>query len=211
MKCRSINKSLAWCKGSPAFSGMRKRVYFISKDSVAVWPVFERDGYGVPVDASLKGDFELVADEYFRYMDVDPSLSSHSSEAQGDWPCVTQLNRLSLVHLAVGEEASAISAYLNNKDIIYLFQDTSGMWRVVGSSKWETLTEVSQDGGSESDDVATSIAVSATDETASPFFTGKFMSEEGEIDCEPPKACFSSGSWLGHLPWLSRFLWRNKK
>lgn len=64
--------------------------------------------------------------------------SQLTSEAQGELPSQTQLNKLTAVHPGVGAEASAAAAYLNNNDNVFLVEDMKGKYRVVGSEAWTT-------------------------------------------------------------------------
>lgn len=87
------------------------------------------------------------------------------------------------MHPAVGAEASAAAAYLNNADNVFLVQDMRGNWRVVGCDRWLTKTTVAQDNGQgATGTTATTIAVEATDEVPSPFYRGVIETEDGDID-----------------------------
>ncbi len=182
--CLNIQKSLGWCQGTPELPGIMRRLYYISKSQIAKWPTLERDTNGVRcISAKYKGDFTLLADATWKYIDILPDKSQLTSEAQGELPSQTQLNKLTAVHPAVGEEASAAAAYLNNSDNVFLVQDMRGCWRVVGSYRWLTKTTVAQDNGQgATGTTSTTIVVEATDEVPSPFYTGIIETEEGDIN-----------------------------
>ena len=183
-KCNSIQQSVSWCPGAPQLAGIRKRVYYIAKNEIVKFAQLERDENGRATSAKLKGDFELAADAKFKYIDILANKSGHTSDPQGEMPSQTQLNKLVLVHPGTEEEASALSAYLNNSDNLFIFQDKKGNYRVVGNDKYDTNTTVSQDSGqSPTDQVSTTINVEVPDEVISPFYTGKLETEDGEIDC----------------------------
>lgn len=183
-KCKTAMQSVDWCMGKPELPGIRKRVYAISKSDIVKWPKLPRDENGRATGATYQGDFTLAADVKFVFIDIIPTRSQHTSDPQGDMPSQTQLNKLTLVHPAVGEEATALSAYLNNNDILFVFQDANGNWRCVGGPTWETKTTVAQDNGQgATGQTGTTITVEATDEVISPFYKGKLDTEDGEIDC----------------------------
>ena len=173
--CTPFQKSLAWCMGVPELPGIRRRIYYISKDQIAKWPPFNRDDNYRAKTAVLTGNFTLVADAHWKYIDILPDKSQLTSEAQGELPCQTQLNKLVAVHPGVGTEASAAACYLNNSDNVFIVEDTKGWYRVVGSEKWVTKTGT----------VATTINVEATDETPAPFYVGTLDTEDGPINCIP--------------------------
>lgn len=181
--CLNIQKSLAWCQGTPELPGVRRRVYYISKDKIVAWPQLERDTNGIrAVGAGYVGSFELAADAHWLYVDILPDKSQLTSEAQGELPSQTQLNKLTLVHPGVGADASALAAYMNNADNVFLVQDMRDKWRVVGSQKWLTKTTVAQDNGQgPTGTTSTTISVEATDEVPAPFYSGSIDTEDGVI------------------------------
>ncbi|MBD5226876.1 MAG: hypothetical protein HDS67_02310 [Bacteroidales bacterium] len=181
--CSPLQRSLRWCQGTPELPGIRRRAYYIAKSEIQKYPNFERDDKGRAISARLKGSFILSADATWKYIDILPDKSQLTSDAQGDLPSQTQLNKLTLLHPGVGEEASAAAAYLNNTDCVFLVQDMKDAWRVVGSEKWMTKTTVTQDNGQgPTGTTSTTISVEATDETPAPFYFGSIETEDGTID-----------------------------
>jgi len=182
--CTNIQRSLDWCMGTPELPGIKRRVYYISKNLVARWPSFTRDTSGRVTSTTLTGSFTLVADAKWHFIDILADKSQLTSEAQGEVPSQTQLNKATLVHPGVGPEASAAAAYLNNSDNVFVVEDMKGNFRVVGSERWLTKTTVAQDNGQgATGTTSTTINVEATDEIPSPFYTGTLDTEEGEISC----------------------------
>ena len=104
--CSPLQKSLAWCMGTPELPGIRKRIYYISKDQIAEWPSYIRDYYNRRAKkAAYRGDFVLVADAKWKYIDIIPEKSQLTSEPQGELPSQTQLNKLVAVFPGVSPEA----------------------------------------------------------------------------------------------------------
>ena len=162
--CSSVQKSLAWCQGKPELPGVKRRIYYISKYDVLQWPVLKHDANGRLTSASYVGDFVLRADATWKFIDIISDKSQLTSEAQGEYPSQTQLNKLVAVHPGVDEDASAAAAYLNNNDNVFLVEDMRGAVRVVGSDKWPTKTTVAQDlGQGAAGTTSTTINVEATD------------------------------------------------
>ena len=183
-KCVTLQQSVGWCQGRPELPSIMGRVYFIAKSEIVKFPQLPRDEMGRATSSILAGDFELTADTKWKYLDILPDKSQHQSDAQGEIPYQTQLNKLTLVHPGVGEEATALCAYLNNSDNVFIFQDMSRRWGVVGSDRWTTKTTVAQDNGQgPTGTTSTTVSVEAPDEIASPFYTGKLETEAGTISC----------------------------
>ena len=172
--------------GTPELPGIRKRIYYISKDQIAVWPTYIRDYYNRRTKkAAYRGDFVLVADAKWKYIDIIPEKSQLTSEPQGELPSQTQLNKLVAVFPGVSPEASAAACYLNNSDNVFLVEDMKGFFRVVGCRKWFTKTTVSQDNGQgPTGNTSTTINVEAPDEVPSPFYMGIIETEDGDVQGE---------------------------
>ena len=181
--CPNLQQSIGWCQGAPEYPGIRGRVYFVSKGNIVKYPTLTRDSLKRATSASLTGSFELAAGETWKYIDINVEKSKLTSEAQGEAPSQTQLNKLELVHNGVGDQASAASVYLNNNDNVYVVQDMAGRFRVVGNERWQSKTSVAQDNGQGTTPAATTINVEVTDELPAPFYTGTLEIEDGTLDC----------------------------
>lgn len=183
-QCTSIQKSLGWCQGTPELPGVKRRIYFLAKSGIVKFPTLTRDELGRPTSAILDGSFTLASDTKWKYIDILPDKSQLTSEAQGELPSQTQLNKLTAVHPGVGPEASAAAAYINNTDNVFIVEDMKGNFRVLGNDKWQTKATVAQDlGQGATGTTSTTISVEATDETPAPFYTGTLETDEGTIDC----------------------------
>ena len=183
-KCASIQKSLGWCQGTPELPGVKRRIYYSEKSNIVAFPQLPRDELGRPTSSILQGDFALLADMKWLYIDILPDKSQLTSEAQGELPSQTQLNKLTAVHPGVGADASAAAAYINNTDNVFLVEDMKGNFRVLGNDKWQTKATVAQDlGQGATGTTSTTISVEATDEVPAPFYVGTLETEDGDIDC----------------------------
>ena len=184
MKCNSIQKSLGWCQGTPELPGVKRRIYFITKAQILGFPQLPRDEMGRPTSSVLQGEYTLAADAKWKYIDILPDKSQLTSEAQGELPSQTQLNKLVAVHPGVGADASAAAAYINNTDNVFIIEDMKGNFRVLGNDKWTTKSTVAQDlGQGATGTTSTTINVEVTDEVPAPFFVGTLETEDGDISC----------------------------
>ena len=181
---KSLQASLKWCEGGVSMPGIKKRLYFISKSKIVSWPEYDIDATtGRPNSSVLNGSFELAADSHWYILDILPDKSQLTSEAQGEAPSQTQLNKLTAVHPGVEQDATYIAACLNNDDNVFLVEDQNGMFRVVGSEGWPTKTTVAQDNGQgATGTTSTTISVEATDIMPAPFYSGTIVTEDGTIN-----------------------------
>lgn len=193
--CLNIQKSLHWCQGTPELPGIRRRLYYIAKSYVVQWPSLKRSTDGRrPEGAQYQGSFTLLADTGWHAIDILPDKSTLTSEAQGELPSQTQLNKLTAVHPAIGPEAAAAAAYINNADNVFIVQDMEGRYRVIGCERWLTKSTVAQDlGQGASGNTSTTISAEAPDEVPAPFYTGSLTLDDGtEIDCSGATASDSN-------------------
>lgn len=171
--------------GTPELPGIKRKVFYIAKSKVVQWPKFSRTTNGRVTSAVLDGSFTLAADAKWRYIIILGEKSQLTSDPQGELPSQTQLNKATLIHPGVGPEATAAAIYLNNSDNVFVVEDMSGRYRVLGSERWLTKTTVAQDNGQgATGTTSTTITIEATDEVPSPFYEGTLVTEEGTVDCK---------------------------
>ena len=181
--CNNLQRSLNWCQGTPELPGIKRRIYYLAKSQIVKWPTLPVDENGRPTSAIYQGNFVLAADASWKHIDVLPDKCQVTSEAQGEVPSQTQLNKLTAVHPAVGPEASAAAAYINNTDNVFLVEDMRGKFRVIGCDKWNTKATVAQDlGQGATGTTSTTINAEASDVVPAPFYEGEIVTETETIN-----------------------------
>ena len=181
--CNNLQRSLDWCQGTPELPGIKRRIYYLAKSQIVKWPTLPVDENGRPTSAIYQGNFVLAADASWKHIDVLPDKCQVTSEAQGEVPSQTQLNKRTAVHPAVGPEASAAAAYINNTDNVFLVEDMRGKFRVIGCDKWNTKATVAQDlGQGATGTTSTTINAEASDVVPAPFYEGEIVTETETIN-----------------------------
>ena len=181
--CNNLQRSLDWCQGTPELPGIKRRIYYLAKSQIVKWPTLPVDENGRPTSAIYQGNFVLAADASWKHIDVLPDKCQVTSEAQGEVPSQTQLNKLTAVHPAVGPEASAAAAYINNTDNVFLVEDMRGKFRVIGCDKWNTKATVAQDlGQGATGTTSTTITAAASDVVPAPSYEGEIVTETETIN-----------------------------
>lgn len=186
--CKNFQRSLSWCPGTPELPGIKRRIFYLSKSEIVKWPTLPTDEKGRPTSAVYQGNFLLAADATWKHIDVLPDKCQVTSEAQGEFPSQLQLNKLTAVHPAVGEEASAAAAYINNTDNVFLVEDMKSKFRVIGCDRYTTKATVAQDlGQGATGTTSTTINAEASDVVPAPFYEGEIVTEEGTINEAQPE------------------------
>ena len=179
--CPNTQKSLDWCEGMPQYPGIRRRVYFCKKSLIVRWPKLPKDNFGRVTSSLLKGEFVLAEGAFWQPLDVNADKSTTSSETQGAAPGQLQLNKATFVHNSIDEAATTAAALLLNNDIVYIYEDMQGCFRILGNRRWPTVTTVRQEQGAGNTPASTTIAVEVTDTIAPPFFNGPVATEDGDV------------------------------
>ena len=78
-----LQRSLGWCQGMPVLPGIRRRLYYTSKQNIVQWPNYSTDNGGRYSFATVTGNFALKADTYWYYIDILAEKSTLTSDPQG--------------------------------------------------------------------------------------------------------------------------------
>lgn len=182
----SLYESLKYCKGKTILPGVRAHAYVIPKSWIVKWPTLpafsaEKDLFGKL--ATYKGDFTLAADKKWLVVDLAYNKGNIEWEAQGNKPSRTFLNKFTATHPEINGSAAAFQRMAIADDLVWAIPQRDGRVRILGSEQFETDTKPSGATGEGLDGSAGSMfAVEATDVCPAPFYEGKIVTAEGEID-----------------------------
>lgn len=186
MECttKSIYESLNFCDGQTVLPGIKPKVYFLPKSKILSWPKLPQISEAEKMSdlAKLKGSFVLEADCKWRTLKALTTKSNATSETQGEYPSVTALNKATLKYPGTDEEAAGFARQAMSDDLVYLIQQRSGKFRVLGSESFETTTKPSLAmGEGNTGEAGTTLEIEATDICFAPFYEGKIETEDGNI------------------------------
>ena len=181
----ALYESLVHCKGTTVLPGLRPHIFYIAKSDIVTFPTPPKT---VPSEgtmgalATISENFVLKSDAKWKKIDIVASASNVNSESQGEAPSKTFNNNGAFRYPGNNAAAAAFCRQANADDIVYLWPQRDGQYRVLGNPMFETNTTPSQESGSaETDASGTTINVAVTDIMPSPFYTGKIETEDGDI------------------------------
>lgn len=181
----ALYESLEHCKGTTVLPGLRPHVFYIPKRDIVTFPAPPNtvpDGGHMGALATISKDFILAADAKWKKIDIVSNASNVNSESQGDAPSKTFKNSGVFKYPGNNAAAAAFCRQANADDIVYLWPQRDGQYRLLGNNMFETNTTPSQESGSaETDASGTTINVAVTDVMPSPFYTGKIETVDGDI------------------------------
>ena len=187
MSCSTtaLYESLEHCKGSTVLPGLRPAVYCIPKRDIVTFPKPPStvpSGGHMGALATITTDFVLATDAKWKRIDIVSNASNVNSESQGEAPSKTFNNTAAFKYPGNNAEAAAFCRQANADDLVYLWQQRDGQFRLLGNDMFETNTTPAQESGSaETDASGTTINVAVTAIMPSPFYTGKIETEDGDI------------------------------
>lgn len=190
-----LYESLRHCAGSPVLPGIRQRGYFASKSDIVAWPKLAGKAAKEMREISVyQGSFTLAADKKWRYIDFTQNKGTLSYETQGDEPSRTFLNKATLNHPEIDEDAAAASRQMLYDDVVFVIPQRDGKWRVLGNESFPTDTKPQgTTGEGMTGEVGTTLEIEVADVCPLPFYVGTLDTEDGEIDCSGKEAPAEGG------------------
>lgn len=194
MNCTDLQKSLEWCEGKPQYAGIRRRIYYSSRNNFVSLPTVPLDENGRPTSSVLTGEFAMKEGAQFFFIDIIPDRSQSTSASQGEYPSQTSLDKIVAVHPGVGPEASEAAAYCHNTNNVYIFEDIDGNARVIGvETQWPVKSTVEMDfGQGPAGTASTTITVEGTNKVPFPTYKGDII--VGYENDKPVKVSFSDAA-----------------
>lgn len=187
MACNTtaLYETLEFCKGTTVLPGLRNHIYYISKKDIVQFPkppATVPSGGTMADLAKITDNFVLAADANWKRIDIVTSASNVNSESQGEAPSKTFNNTAAFKYPGNNAEAAAFCRQANADDLVYLWPQRDGQYRLLGNDMFETNTTPAQESGSaETDASGTTINVAVTDIMPSPFYLGNIVTEDGTI------------------------------
>lgn len=182
----SLYDSLRFCDGTAVIPGIRRRVFFVSKSNIVSYPKLPNvDDEGVDMGklATYEGNFGLAADTKFKFIELDDTASNVEADSQGELYAKTFLNKATFKHPGKDEEATGFCRLANNSDLLFLYQERNGKFRVLGNDKFTTNVKPQQSSGAkETDASGTTLNIEVSDVCAAPFYVGIIPTDDGDID-----------------------------
>ena len=190
MSCttKTLYKSIEACPGKKVLPGIRRRLYYIDKASIATFPKLPEIGAEGVTDmaklAQLQGDFVLASEKYFNFIDLKNEASNVTFEPAGDDSTLVN-NQANAIVAGQDDEVKGFGRQALNDDIVYVYQNRDGKFCVLGNEMFKCHTSPSGDTGAEATAaITTTFAIQCYDECPVPTYTGKlYLSEKTYVDC----------------------------
>lgn len=181
----ALYESLKFCQGRTILPGIRQKVYAVRKADIVKWPVLPATAKTSMAElATYTGDFTLAADKKWLRVDLTLNKGNIEWETQGEKPSRTFLNKVTLSHPEIDEDAAAFSRQAIGDDFVYIIQQRDGKWRVMGNEMFETDTKPKgATGEGMTGESGTQLEIEVADVCPAPFYTGTLDTEDGEVDC----------------------------
>lgn len=172
-EANNLYESMTWCPGASRTPGIRKRLFFIPKKDIVQWPAVSKGKY--------TGNFTLAQGKYWKFMDVVVNDSKFSAESQGEYPSKTFRQHGEFFYPGLESDITDFESMAINDDLVYLVQQSSGDFKVLGSEAYPTDTNCSSDSGSgATDKIGVTITPECDSLTDLLVYSGAIMTDEDE-------------------------------
>lgn len=189
---KSVYESVEACPGQRIQPGIRRRLYYIPKVKIVVWPTLPG-----PSDQNVKmedlakysGDFTLTENGVFSFIDLKDEASNVTFETVGEDPSKLFNNQANAIVAGQPDAVKGFSRQALNEDLVYVYQQRDGKFCVLGNEAFKCHTSPSGDTGAEvTGSTTTSIAIQVYDECPVPTYVGKLpLSSTEYLDCQTGK------------------------
>ena len=187
-KCSTVNlyDSVRFCDGTTVMPGVRRKAYYIHQDNIVKYPELPKlsdEDIEMGKLGTYVGDFILAADAGFKVIDLDDSASNVICESQGVKPSKSFLNKATFKHPGKGEVATGFARLANTSNLLFIYQERDGAFRVIGNQMFSTNVKPTQESGAkETDASGTTLNIEVSDVAPAPFYKGVIKTDEGDID-----------------------------
>lgn len=177
--------SLNFCQGKTILTGIRERAYFIPKRQIVSWPTLPSTSAEMADLATYTGSFTLAADAQWKYIDLTLNKGQIEWETQGERPSRSILNKVTLYHPEIDEDAAAFQRLALGEDLVIVIRQRDGKYRVIGSEMWPIdIKPKGSTGEGTTGEAGSQVEVEATDVCPAPFYVGQLVTAEGTIECD---------------------------
>lgn len=175
--------NLDWVVGNSAVPGIRPVLYAIPKSDIAAWPSFIATPTTAAEEVTYSGGFTLVTNKTWKRINCIDIKSPVTCEPQGEPRSKTFMNKGTFVTALTNEEATAMAKSANNDDMVYIAQEKTGKYRVLGNELFSTETKVTQNlGAAPTDEVGTIFNIEVSDLMPAPFFDHEIVTDDGIVN-----------------------------
>ena len=167
--------------GETILPGVCDVIYFISRGDIVKWPT--RDVSKAKGRSTYQGDFQLAEGKKWRILRATYDGAEWSYEDQGVKPGKTTLNKLPVPYPKHSAEACDNATAMQNDNVVCIFKDRQGNYRVMGADEMPGDVKVSGGSGKGiAGEGGMKLEISATDFGPCPIYTGKIDTEAGMVN-----------------------------
>ena len=191
----TVNKvygSIEACPGRSVLAGIRRRLFFIPKSDIVKWPTLPKlnaTGDDAAKDmgalATYVGSFTLKADATWKFIDLKDNASNVTHDTVGELGSQIIENKATAIVAGNSKELAGFGRQSKNDDLVYVYQERDGAFRVLGNDMYSTDTKNSSDTAAEATGAkTTTFTIAVYDDCPAPYYEGDLViSKTTKIDC----------------------------
>jgi len=165
--------SLTWADGTKNMGGLKTIGYFIAVDDCTTIPTLPGSPATAEEEVTLEGDFDVGDNNFFKLYSTQET-SEVMDENQGDLDGQSFIHKAEIFYPGTSAEALAFAAAVNNSNMIFIFEESTGQRRVIGSEAFPAKCKPSfTTGKATADRKGMTMEITSYGYTPAPLYTGK--------------------------------------
>jgi hypothetical protein len=174
--------NMVWADGEKNMGGLKTIGYFIPVADCDTIPVLPAVPATPAEEVTLDGDITPASGKYFHKLYSTLETSEVIDENQGEPDAQSFVHKANIFYPGTKVEALAFAANVNNSNMLFIFEESTGNKRVIGSEAFPAKCKPSFTTGTATKDrKGMTMEIYSYGYTPAPLYTGVIALEDGNI------------------------------
>lgn len=174
--------NLTWADGEKNMGGLKTIGYFIPVSDIDTFAALPANPSTAEEEVTLEGDFTPGAGKYFNKIYSTLETSEVKDESQGEPDGQSFKHSATIFYPGTKVEALAFAANVNNSNMLFIFEESTGQKRVIGSEAFPAKCKPSfTTGKATADRKGMTMEIYSYGYTPAPIYDGLITLEDGNI------------------------------
>lgn len=171
---------MLWADGEENMGGLKVIGYYALAADIETWPEFPESPATAADEVTLEGNFTMKAGKYFHKFYSTMETGEVVDENQGEWDGQSFVNKATVFYPGTKVEALAFAKNANNSNLVFIFEESTGQKRVIGSEAFPAKVKPSvTTGKATADRKGMTVEIQSYSYTPAPVYSGVIPLESG--------------------------------
>lgn len=165
--------SMTWADGEENMGGLQTIGYFAPIADVDNFPTLPTSPSSAAEEVTLEGNFSFLTEKYFMKLYSTLETSEVVDENQGEYDGQSFVHKATIFYPGTKAEALAFAKAVNNSNMVFIFTESTGARRVIGSEAFPAKCKPSfTTGKATADRKGMTMEIQSYGYTPAPLYTG---------------------------------------